>query len=168
MRPAPAASNLSFTSDNIDLHNEKQTMTTEQIKTLIRRWVEEGWNKGNRAVMDEVYLPNVVQHDANSSLPVNSSEALKMYVNGYRAAFPDLTFTIDDLIGEGDKVQWRFTSQGTHTGALGPLPATGKHGTVTGMVLFRFAGGQVAEVWVNLDLLGLLQQLGAIPAMAAH
>jgi len=141
-------------------------MTAEQNKALIRRWVEEGWNKGNLAVVDEVYAPNVVQHDPNSPLPVASSEALKMYVAGYRASFPDLAFSIDDLIAEGDRVLWRFTSRGTHLGPLGPIPATGKTGTVTGMVLFRFAGDKVAEVWVNLDLFGLLQQLGVVPAMA--
>ena len=140
-------------------------MTTEQNKALIRRWVEEGWNKGNLAVADEVYAPTVVQHDPNSPMPVNDREALKMYAGGYRAAFPDLTFTIDDLIGEGDKVLWRFTSRGTHNGPLGPIPPTGKPGTVTGMALFRFAGGKVAEVWVNVDLLGLFQQIGVIPKM---
>src|SRR5437868_1352263 len=139
MRVTLAARILSFTSETMALRKDNQTMTTEQNKALIRRWVEEGWNKGNLAVVDEIYAPNVVQHDPNSPLPVNSSEALRQYVSGYRAAFPDLTFTIDDLIGEGDKVLWRFTSQGTHSGPLGPLPATGKHGTVTGMVLFRMA-----------------------------
>jgi len=141
-------------------------MTTEQNKSLIRRWIEEGWNQGNLAVVDEIYAPNVVQHDPNSPMPVNSRKALKAYAANYRAAFPDLTFSVDDLIAEGDKVLWRFTSQGTHQGALGPIPPTGKQGTVTGMVLFRLASGQVAEVWANIDVLGLLQQLGAAPAMA--
>src|SRR5258708_14867442 len=102
-------------------------MTTEQNKALIRRWVEEGWNKGNLAVVDEIYAPNVVQHDPNSPMPVNSSEALKQYAGGYRPAFPDLAFTIVDFIGEGGKGFWRFTSQGTPPGPLGPLPAPGKH-----------------------------------------
>jgi steroid delta-isomerase-like uncharacterized protein len=150
----------------VQLQKEIKDMTTEQNKALIRKWVEEGWNKGNLAVVDDVYTLDVIQHDPNSPLPVNSSEALKMYAGSYRAAFPDLTFTIDDLIGEGDKVLWRFTSTGTHQGALGPIPATGKRGAVTGMVLFRFANGKVAEVWVNVDIMGLFQQLGVIPTMA--
>jgi predicted ester cyclase len=63
-------------------------------------------------------------------------------------------------------VLWRFTSRGIHSGPLGNIPTTGKAGSVTGMVLFRFEKDQVAEVWVNIDMLGLLQQLGIIPAMA--
>ena len=141
-------------------------MSTETNKTLIRRWVEEGWNKGNLAVVDEVYAPNVVQHDPGSPFPVTSAETLKMYVGMYKSAFPDLTFTIEDLVAEGDKVLWRFNSHGTHTGALGPIPPTGKAGDVTGMVLFRCADSKIAEVWVNIDALGLFQQLGLVPVMA--
>jgi steroid delta-isomerase-like uncharacterized protein len=138
---------------------------SEQNKALIRKWVEEGWNKGNFAVVDEVYAPNVVQHDPGSPFPVNNTEAMKMYAGMFKSAFPDLTFTIEDLVAEGDKVVWRFNSRGTHTGALGPLPPTGKTGVVTGMVLFRFASGKAAEVWVNVDMLGLFQQIGIIPKM---
>jgi steroid delta-isomerase-like uncharacterized protein len=141
-------------------------MSTETNKSAIRHWIEEGWNKGNVAVVDEVYAPNFVQHDPNSPMPVTSAEALKVYVTAYRTAIPDLTFTIDDLIAEGDKVVWRFTSQGTHDGPLGPIPPTGKVANVTGMVLFRFANGKVTEVWVNVDILGLMQQIGVIPVMA--
>ena len=139
-------------------------MSTEDNKAIIRRWVEEGWNKGNLAVVDEVYAANVVQHDPGSPAPVTSSAALKQYAAVYRGAFPDLHFTIDDLIAEGDKVLWRFTSRGTQTGPLMNIPATGRPGQITGMVLFRFADGKIAEVWVNIDNLGLLQQLGVIPA----
>ena len=141
-------------------------MSTEQNKATIRKWVEEGWNKGNLAVADEVYAANVVQHDPGSPMPVTSSEALKMYVGGFRAAFPDLHFTIDDLLAEADKVVWRFTANGTQTGPLPNIPPTGKSGKVTGIVIFRFANSKVAEVWVNFDMLGLLQQLGVIPRMA--
>jgi predicted ester cyclase len=99
-------------------------------------------------------------------VPVTSSEALKHYVGGFLTAFPDLHFTIDDLLGEGDKVLWRFTSQATHTGPLMNIPPTGKRATVTGMVLFRVTNDKIAEVWVNFDTLGMLQAIGVIPAMA--
>ena len=140
-------------------------MSTETNKAVVRRWVEEGWNKGNLGVVDEIYAANVLQHDPGSPFPVNSAEALKMYVDMYKTAFPDLTLTIEDLVAEGDKVLWRFNSHGTHTGALGPLPPTHKEGNVTGMVLFRCANDKIAEVWVNIDALGLFQQLGVIPKM---
>lgn len=140
-------------------------MSTEQNKSIVRHWIEEGWNKGNLAVVDEVYASNYVQHDPPSPAPpVSSSVALKQYVTAYRTALPDVHFSIDDLIAEGDKVVWRFTSHGTQRGELLGIPPTGKTGTVMGIVVFRFEGGKIAEGWVNLDMLGLLQQLGVIPA----
>jgi len=141
-------------------------MTTESNKAAIRRWVEEGWNKGNLAVVDEIYATDVVHHDPNSPIPLTSSEALKEYVIAFRSAFPDLRLTIEDLLAEGDKVLWRANSQGTHLGPLGSIPATGKTATVTAMVLFRFANDKVVEAWVNVDIMGLMQQIGVIPAMA--
>jgi len=141
-------------------------MTIETNKALIRRWVEEGWNAGDLAVIDAIYAPNVVQHDPSSPVPVTSSAALKGYVSSFLTAFPDLHFTIDDLLAEGDKVLWRFTSQATHTGPLMNIPPTGKRATVTGMVLFRVTNDKIAEVWVNFDTLGMLQAIGVIPAMA--
>jgi len=141
-------------------------MSTETNKALVRRWVEEGWNAGDIAVVDALYAPNVVQHDPSSPVPVTSSAALKGYVSSFLTAFPGLHFTIDDPLAEGDKVLWRFTSQATHTGPLMNIPPTGKRATVTGMVLFRVANGKIAEVWVNFDTLGMLQAIGVIPAMA--
>ena len=137
-------------------------MSAEQNKSIVRRWVEEGWNKGNLAVIDQVYAPNFVQHEP-SPMQVTSSEALKQYVGGYLAAFPDLHFTIDDLVAEGDKVVWRFTSTGTQTGPFMGMPATGKTGNITGLVMFRLENSRIVEGWVNIDTLGLLQQLGVIP-----
>ena len=141
-------------------------MSTEQNKSIVRRWIEEGWNKGNVSVIDQFYAPDVVQHDPGSPMPVTSSAALKQYVGVFLTAIPDLHFEIDDLIAEGDKVVWRFTSRGTQTGPLLNLPPTGKSSIVTGMVFFRLTDGKIAEVWVNIDNLGLLQQLGVIPVMA--
>jgi steroid delta-isomerase-like uncharacterized protein len=141
-------------------------MTTETNKTLVRRWIEEGWNAHNTALIDTLYVPNVIQHDPSSPVPVTSSEALKQYVGGFLTAFPDMHFTIDDLLAEGDKVLWRFTSQATQTGPLMGIPPSGKHSTTTGMVLFRIADDRIAEVWVNFDTLGMLQAIGVIPAMA--
>ena len=97
-------------------------MSTATNKALIRRWVEDGWNAGDLAVVDAIYAPDVVQHDPSSPVPVTSSAALKGYVSSFRTAFPDLHFTIDDLLAEGDKVLWRFTSQATHTGPLMNIP----------------------------------------------
>jgi steroid delta-isomerase-like uncharacterized protein len=137
-------------------------MSAEQNKSIVRRWVEEGWNKGNLAIVDQLYAPNFVQHEPAPET-VNSSEALKQYVGAYRTAFPDLYLKPEDLIAEGDKVTLRFTSGGTQNGPLMGMPATGKKGAITGIVIFRLENSRIAEAWVNIDLLGLLQQLGMIP-----
>jgi steroid delta-isomerase-like uncharacterized protein len=137
-------------------------MSTEQNKSIVRRWIEEGWNKHNLSVVDEIYAPNFVQHEPEPQT-VNSSEALKQYVGTYLTAFPDLQLSIEDLIAEGDKVVWRFVSNGTHTGPFMGIPATGKKGVITGIVIFRLENSRIAEAWLNIDALGLLQQLGVIP-----
>ena len=141
-------------------------MTTESNKALIRRWIEAGWNGHDTALVDTLYAPNVVQHDPSSPMPVTSSEALKQYVGSFLTALPDIHFTIDDLLAEGDKVLWRFTAQGTQSGPLMTIPPSGARATVTGMALFRVANDKIAEVWVNFDALGMLQAMGVIPAMA--
>lgn len=83
----------------------------------------------------------------------------------YTAAFPDLQLTTEDMVAEGDKVAIRNTWRGTHQGAFQGLPPTGKHVAFTGTDIFRFVGGKIAEQWADLDALGLMQQLGVIPAM---
>jgi len=141
-------------------------MSTDTNKALVRRWIEEGWNAHNLALIDAIYTHDVVQHDPRSPLPVTSSEALKQYVGGLLTAFPDIHFAIDDLLADGDRVVWRFTAQATNTGPLMDIPPSGERATVTGIVIFRVAGARIAEVWVNYDTLGMLQSIGVIPAMA--
>jgi len=82
----------------------------------------------------------------------------------FRAAFSQPHTTIDDAIVEGDKVAWRWTFRGTHTGPLMGIPATGKAIAFTGITIDRVAGGKIVERWNQADFMGLMQQLGAIPA----
>ncbi len=140
-------------------------MSAEQNKSIVRRWVEEGWNKRNTALIDQLFTPNFYQHETGPET-VNSSETLKPFVAGYLSAFPDLQFTIEDLVAEGDKVVWRFKATGNNTGPFMGGPATGKSVAVTGIIIFRLENSRMAEAWLNLDVLGLLQQVGIIPAMA--
>ena len=137
-------------------------MSAEQNKSIVRRWIEEGWNKHNVAVIDQVYAPNYVEHEPEPQT-VNSSEALKQYVGAYLTAFPDLNLSIEDLIAEGDKVVWRFQSMGHQNGPFLGMPPTGKAGNITGIVIFRLENSRIVEGWVNIDVLGLLQQIGMIP-----
>ena len=136
-------------------------MSLESNKAVVRKWIEQGWNKHNIAMIDETYLPNFAQHGGGPDL--NSAAELKVFVADYLKAFPDLTFTIEDLVAEGDRVVWRFVATATHQGPLMGIPATGRRASVTGIVVFRIANDRIAEGWLNLDVLTMLQQIGAIP-----
>jgi steroid delta-isomerase-like uncharacterized protein len=137
-------------------------MSTEDNQAKSRRFFEDVWNQGNLAVVDELVAATFVDHGLFP--PVQGLEALKHYVGMYRTAFPDAHFTIEDIISEGDKVVARFTATGTHQGTLLGIAPTGKQVTVTGINITRYEKGKVVEGWNNFDTLGMLQQLGAVPA----
>ena len=139
-------------------------MSTEDNKALVRRIIEEVWNQGNLAVVDELSDENVVNHNPPGP-PLQGPEAFKQFVLMYRSAFPDTHFTIEDEIAEGEKVVTRWTARGTHKGELMGIPPTGKQVTVTGISIDRFAGGKSIESWTNFDTLGMMQQLGVVPAI---
>jgi steroid delta-isomerase-like uncharacterized protein len=86
---------------------------------------------------------------------------VKQVVSLYRRAFPDVHFTVDDMLATGDKVITRWTGQGSHLGALRGLPATGRKVRVSGISIDRLANGLIVETWMNWDTLGLMEQLGA-------
>lgn len=134
-------------------------------KSLSRRVIDEIFNEGKLEVADEIVAADSISHDPALPEPASGPEGLKQVVTGYRAAFPDLSVTIDDQIAEGDRVVTRWTARGTHEGDLWSIAATGKQGTVTGITIDRYKGGKIVEVWTNWDTLGLMQQLGVVPVM---
>ena len=137
-------------------------MSVEQNKAIVSRWVAGGWNTGDLSLVDEFYAADYTLH--SPGMPdVEGTEAFKAFVTMYRTAFPDIHFTIEDLVGEGDKVAWRATTRGTHRGELMGIPSTGKPIMVSSSIVSRFEGGKWAEDWVLIDMLGMLQQLGVIP-----
>ena len=140
-------------------------MSTEQNKAIARRFLEEVFGQGKLAVVDEIVAPDHVDHGP-STLPgmPTGPEGSKMVVTIYRNAFPDIHFTIDEQIAEGDKVVTRWTGRGTHKGELAGIPATGKSATVTGMGVDRIVNGKIVESWGIFDQFGMMQQLGVIPA----
>ena len=135
---------------------------SEENKALARRSIEDIFNTGNLDVADEVFAADYVDHDIPPGLPANL-EGFKQLVSMYRAAFPDLHITIEDVIAEGDKVVLRWVAKGTHQGDLMGIPPTNKQATVTGIDINRVAGGKIAEHWGNFDQMGMMQQLGLIP-----
>ena len=136
-------------------------MSAEENKALIRRWGEL-WNAGDAAAIAALVTPDYVRHDPNGP-EVRGPDAERQLVELYRAAFPDLRFTIEHLVAEGDLVVAHLTVRGTHRGELLGIPPTGTPITLAAMELYRIRDGKVAEQWVALDALGLLQQLGAVP-----
>ncbi len=137
-------------------------MSTEDNKALIRRAYEEGFNQRNLAVLDEVNASDLVSHNASTTM--QGLEAFKQFLSLYLSAFPDARFTVEDIIAEGDSVVARHTFRGTQQGDLMGIAPTGKQVMTTGITITRFANGKGVELWGNNDDLGLLQQLGVVPA----
>lgn len=135
-------------------------------KALARRIVEEAFTAGRLEVVDELVARDYVGHDPSLPEDARGPEGVKELIAGYRAAFPDIRVTVEDQIAEGDRVVTRWAATGTHQGELMGMPATGKQGTVTGITIDRIADGKIVESWDNWDTLGLMQQLGAVPAPA--
>ena len=134
---------------------------SEQNKELVRRVVEEIYNKGNLAAADELSASDLVIH--LTSQEIRGRDGAKQYVAALRAAFPDLHITIEDQIAEGDRVVTRWTVRGTHAGEFHGISPTGKQVQVAGTDIDRIADGEVVECWSHLDELGMMQQLGVIP-----
>lgn len=136
---------------------------SEQNKMLVRRAIEEVWNQGNFDLVDELIASDLVIHLPAPGQEVRGPEGVKQFYGMLRAAFPDIHFTINDQIAEGDRVVTRWTAQGTHTGEYRGIPPTGRQFKVTGIDIDRVAGSKVVECWPIEDDLGLLQQLGLVP-----
>ena len=139
-------------------------MLNEANKTVSRRFFEEVFSRGRLNLLDEIIAKDHVNSGPGTlpGLP-NGPEGTKQFVTVYRNAFPDVDFTINEQIAEGDKVVTRWTAQGTHKGELMGTPATGKSATVTGISVDRLVNGKIAESWGIFDQFGMLQQLGVIP-----
>src|SRR5205085_11663780 len=136
-------------------------------KALIRRWVE-ALNNGTWAeAADALFTTTFVVHDPMARPRLAAGpQGMKDFQAPFFAAFPDVQFTVEDQIAEGDKVVARWTARGTHRGEVMGIAPTGKHVTVTGIAIWRIEEGKMAEMWQNWDALGLLQQLGGIPEVA--
>ena len=133
-------------------------------KAFVRSTVEAIWRTGDAKLIDEHMAPTYVLHKPPTGFSPNR-EGLKAIVQAMHSAFPDLRMTVEDVIAEGDKVVQRRVYQGTHQGELFGIPATGKSVSVSQIIVSRVADGKFVEEWAETDFLGMLQQLGVVPAM---
>jgi steroid delta-isomerase-like uncharacterized protein len=138
-------------------------MSTEQNKSLARYVYEEIFNTGNFEALAEVSAPDFVDHSPSPG-QAPGVEGVIQSLTGLREAFPDMTFTVEDMIAEGDKVVSRLTMRGTHNGEFMGVPATGRPVAQTGIDIVRIVDGIAVERWGEFDNLGLMQQLGLIPS----
>ena len=133
-------------------------------KSMTRRFVEEGLNQRNAALIDEVYSADYVGHDPERPAP-RKIEDLKMGMIGLLGkVFPHAQYSIDGLWAEDHMFIWHWTFRATHQGELMGIPPTGKMISFSGLNLFRMSNGKVVEDWVYRDRVGMLRQLGAMPA----
>lgn len=137
-------------------------MSTDENKILIHRFYEEVWNKGNVDVALETFADEYVRHDLRPSAnALPGGQGQKKIAIDFRAAFPDLHYTIDLMVAENDLVVVRWTMQGTNTGTWNGVPPTGKQIKYSGVNIFRIANNRVVEIWNHRDDLGVMQQTGA-------
>jgi steroid delta-isomerase-like uncharacterized protein len=139
---------------------------SEENKAVVRRFIEEVWNNGNLDVIDELISDDHVDHDPGREGTPGGREGMRAFVQMYRSAFPDTHIEFGEMVAEGDLVAGNWTATGTHHGELMGVAPTGKSIKITGMGMDRVRDGQIVESWGNYDTLGMLGQLGAIPAPA--
>ncbi len=136
-------------------------------KVLVRRWFEEVWNQGREELIDELRAPDSVGIGLGETpVAVHGLSGFKVFYNNLRSALPDLHVTVEHLIGEDDMVAARIQVEGTHMGPGLGVPPTGNSVRFSGILIARIADGRIAESWNNIDQLGLLRQVGAIPSDA--
>ncbi|HSR33060.1 MAG TPA: ester cyclase [Anaerolineae bacterium] len=138
-------------------------MSTEQNKEIVRQMVEEIFNRGNLSRADEFLAPDFIEREELPPGISRDREGVKQLTAMLRSAFPDFHATIDDMIAEGDKVVIRQTFSGTHKGEFMGVPPTGRSISIGVLDIIRIDGGKFVEHWGQMDNMGLMQQLGAIP-----
>lgn len=137
-------------------------MNTEELKEIIRQHVERTWHQGEMSTAAGHCAEEFIYHDPASSA-LTGLNAYLDYIATVRKAFPDLRYTIHDMVGEEGKivVRWEFT--GTHLASIRGITATGKQVKFSGMTFYTEKNNLLAEAWTNWDTFGYMQQLGALP-----
>ena len=135
---------------------DTQRASEERNKALVRRWIEEGFNRRSLTVVDDVFAERLTVNGQ-----VIGRDGLKQSMSRHLGGFPDLQVTIDDILAEGEMVGIWYTVEGTHGGEFEAIPPTGRHVKWAGFDLFRIEGGKLTDARFVSDFHGLLTQLGA-------
>ncbi len=136
-------------------------MSSEENKTLVRRFYDEVWNLGNTAFADEVFAEDYIRHDLRPTEALPGPAGQKKIADDFHRAFPDLEVAVDLIVAEDEFVVGRWTASGTQLGPWGALEPTRRRATFSAVNIFRFEDGKVAEIWNHRDDLGLMEQVGA-------
>lgn len=144
------------------LQTKGDIMTVEQNKAILQSGAKAFNHAEDRSGWFDIHDSSVIAEGVGPK-PLDL-EGLKEFYSGLWKAFPDLQMTIEDMVGEGDRVAWRLTVSGTHRSDFRGVPATGAEVKFAAQYIFRFSDGKIVERWTNFDRLGVMIQLGAIPA----
>jgi ketosteroid isomerase-like protein len=136
-------------------------MSAEQNMAAFRRIIEDGFGRGDLAVVDEIVDAACVEHQPGFEPP--DREGVKNGIRYLHRAFPDFSMTLEHVTADGDLVWGHARARGTHTGSLGHIPPTGKRMAIDVIDLCRFRDGKIVEHWGVPDRLSQLQQLGLVP-----
>ncbi len=136
-------------------------MSAEANKEVVRRVIEEGTNRKNLAVFDELVSPSFVDHEAGSES--GGPEDEKELLSSVADAFPDWRWDVQEMLAVDDKVITRYVARGTHKGEFMGVAPTGKEVAFTGINITRLEGGKIVESWGNSDQLGWMRQIGVVP-----
>ena len=139
---------------------------SQENRAILDRLNEEVLRQGNADAVDELLSADFVEHDPPPGM-AGDRVGFKDFIRNIHQAFADQLHTVHDQIADGDRVFERWTMTATHAGEFMGIPATGRRVTLTGIDISRIEDGRIAEHWTECDMLGLLEQLGAIPAQGA-
>jgi steroid delta-isomerase-like uncharacterized protein len=143
-----------------DMSPGHQQKMAKHNKNLVYRYYREVWNHQNMALINQFFASNHINHHLFSHPGISSSgtEGLRQLVIAFRAALPDLYLTVEDMVGQWNKVAIRFTIQGTHKAELLGLAPNGQQITLSGMIIHHIANERITETWISHDFASAIQQ----------
>ena len=139
-------------------------MSVDENTSLNLRWIQ-AWNDRDWATEAACRAPDYVAHMSGVPVPLDAA-GWDGFMAVFTTAFPDAQISVGDSFGQREMVATRWTITGTHRGDFQGVPPTGRPVTIAGVDISRFVDGKVAEHWAQFDVIGVMQQIGAIPAPA--